>query len=99
MNLMSATQIFGVEKKGKSGFEGSTSSDLPVKVKGKKMRRNLRGIPGFNEGRWTEDEHKKFVKSCLIHGNNWKRVNFLFFINLIFKIGSKGRQNEKFSSD
>ena len=29
----------------------------------------------FNEGRWTKEEHKKFLKGMMIYGNNWKMVH------------------------
>lgn len=25
-------------------------------------------------GRWTKQEHQKFMKACLEYGNNWKKV-------------------------
>jgi SHAQKYF class myb-like DNA-binding protein len=25
-------------------------------------------------GRWTDEEHKKFLKALEIHGKNWKKV-------------------------
>ena len=29
----------------------------------------------FNNGRWTIEEHKKFIDACLLYGSNWKKVN------------------------
>jgi hypothetical protein len=29
----------------------------------------------FNNGRWTIEEHKKFIDACLQYGSNWKMVN------------------------
>ena len=28
----------------------------------------------FSTGRWTNEEHIKFLQGCLKYGNNWKRV-------------------------
>ena len=28
----------------------------------------------FNEGRWSEEEHKKFLEGIVIYGINWKKV-------------------------
>lgn len=28
----------------------------------------------FNEGRWTVDEHRRFIEAILKHGNDWKNV-------------------------
>lgn len=81
-----ATQIFGIEKPkvftsvqmNKVTNESNESEDN-LKGKCKKLRKRLRMSNGaFKEGRWTADEHAKFVKSCLIYGNNWKKVNFEF---------------------
>jgi SHAQKYF class myb-like DNA-binding protein len=30
--------------------------------------------PNFNIGRWTEQEHKKFLEAILMYGNEWKKV-------------------------
>ena len=27
-----------------------------------------------SDGRWNSDEHKRFIKGCLLYGNNWKKV-------------------------
>ena len=31
----------------------------------------------FNMGRWTEEEHKKFLKGIIEYGNNWKMIEQL----------------------
>ena len=31
----------------------------------------------FNKGRWTEEEHKKFLKGIIEYGNNWKMIEQL----------------------
>ena len=28
----------------------------------------------FNNGRWTDEEHKKFLEGILEYGNEWKKV-------------------------
>jgi hypothetical protein len=28
----------------------------------------------LNNGRWTFEEHKKFVDCCISYGSNWKKV-------------------------
>ncbi len=34
----------------------------------------------YKNGRWEKIEHLKFLKGCLLHGNNWKKVIFNSFI-------------------
>jgi hypothetical protein len=29
---------------------------------------------GIKNGKWTDEEHRNFVKACLKHGNNWSKV-------------------------
>jgi len=53
----------------------------------KKMKRNgllekkqlkLRTI--LKRGRWTKEEHIRFIKACLLYGSKWKKVNtFVIF--------------------
>ena len=28
----------------------------------------------FKNGRWLPNEHMRFIKGCLLYGNNWKKV-------------------------
>lgn len=32
------------------------------------------GYPSYNTGKWTDDEHERFLKAIKIHGNLWKKV-------------------------
>ena len=34
----------------------------------------------YRNGRWHPTEHSRFVKACLIFGNNWKKVRKFVFI-------------------
>jgi len=38
------------------------------------------GNKNYNNGRWNQNEHYKFLKGCLLFGNNWKKVFFIFYI-------------------
>jgi SHAQKYF class myb-like DNA-binding protein len=35
---------------------------------------NTKGGCDYNTGRWTDEEHKKFLEAILIYGNEWKKV-------------------------
>jgi len=37
-------------------------------------------------GRWGKKEHLRFLKGCLLHGNNWKKVNFTFFVFFLLRL-------------
>jgi len=32
----------------------------------------------YKNGRWEKNEHHKFLKGCLLYGNNWKKVIFYY---------------------
>ena len=32
------------------------------------------GIGDYRNGRWLPNEHMRFLKGCLLYGNNWKKV-------------------------
>lgn len=47
----------------------------------KKMKRNgllerkqLKLKITLKKGRWTREEHVRFLKACLLHGSKWKKV-------------------------
>lgn len=31
----------------------------------------------YRNGRWHPNEHYRFIKGCLLYGNNWKKVNII----------------------
>ena len=38
----------------------------------------------YSTGRWNQNEHYRFIKGCILFGNNWKKVKYKFrMINLI----------------
>ena len=63
-------------------FNGNTGSitgtcnddSLPVRKLKKLGMLNTGSGRLFNNGRWTNDEHKKFVEGILKFGNDWKKV-------------------------
>ncbi len=78
MNINNLNRIFGVAKPDEELID-STNNSLVHKnallLKKRKIKKRVRyGSNTFKEGRWTYDEHTKFVKSCLVHGNNWRQV-------------------------
>ena len=40
----------------------------------------------YNEGRWSPEEHQKFIENLLIHQNNWKKVKNYFNLNRCSKL-------------
>ena len=36
----------------------------------------------FKNGRWLPCEHLRFIKGCLLYGNNWKKVKYTFFVKI-----------------
>lgn len=43
-------------------------------IKPNKIQKNKNNT-FLNNGRWTYEEHKKFLDACLKYGSNWKKVN------------------------
>ena len=84
----SGMQIFGVQRVGKLQpkeklkiFEqrredtGKQTVEHVVRRKKPRNRLHLVSASNYKEGRWDSDEHQKFVKSCIIFGNNWRKVS------------------------
>jgi hypothetical protein len=40
----------------------------------------------YRTGRWHPTEHYRFIKGCLLHGNNWKKVNILKSYKFLFDL-------------
>lgn len=34
----------------------------------------------YKTGRWHPNEHTRFIKGCLLYGNNWKKVKICFIL-------------------
>lgn len=50
------------------------SSEDDKEVIQEKINQNTSGSTTYNTGKWTEDEHDRFLKAIKIHGNLWKKV-------------------------
>lgn len=101
MKAEGTNQIFGIERKGDSSIlnitnfsenpspkkDGERISYYGIGNKKKKPRNRLHLVreSNYKEGRWDSEEHQKFVKSCIIYGNNWRKVNIIF-INNYFQV-------------
>jgi SHAQKYF class myb-like DNA-binding protein len=68
------------EKKSKLKLTNKTNKPNSNKIKttnkeeGKKLKKQKTKDNNFNNGRWTEEEHKKFIQSILLYGNEWRNV-------------------------
>ena len=63
-----------IKKKGKKKtFKSSSTSSIKVQSN-IKINYNNEMLNGFRNGRWMATEHNRFLKGCLLYGNNWKKV-------------------------
>lgn len=48
----------------------------PFKTKQSKTRKETKSSTGvaFNTGRWTDEEHNRFMKGIELYGKDWKKV-------------------------
>ncbi len=58
----------------------------------KKMKRNgllekkqLKLRTALKKGRWTREEHTRFLRACLLYGSKWKKVINFFKAKKIFR--------------
>jgi hypothetical protein len=109
-----SNQIFGIQRKedssniNKSSLYGNPKRDeeriiyyeIGNNKKRPRNRLHLVRESNYKEGRWDSEEHQKFVKSCIIYGNNWRKVIIIFQTNMyILFSGPKRNKNEKLSSN
>jgi SHAQKYF class myb-like DNA-binding protein len=59
-----------LDKNNMKGIEGQQRK----KIKMKKLRNPVRKEENFNTGRWTQEEHRRFVEAIMRYGNEWKNV-------------------------
>lgn len=57
---------------------GTVEKASPIKKRNKYIKlsskQNKLRKTSYNIGRWTEDEHRRFIEAILKHGNEWKAV-------------------------
>ena len=46
-----------------------------------KIRIRFKSNGIFKNGRWNCIEHEDFINSCLVFGNNWKKVSFILYVD------------------
>jgi SHAQKYF class myb-like DNA-binding protein len=56
-----------------SDFENPTSEMFSVNVSNKPTTKS-KEEKSFRNGRWTHDEHFRFIEAMLLYGNDWKKV-------------------------
>jgi hypothetical protein len=59
-----------------------SNEDLNTFLKSKlinpeKRRIRLLSSKEIKEGRWTFEEHDRFLKACYLYGSDWRKVYFL----------------------
>ncbi len=45
--------------------------------KGLLEKKIMKTSNNMNMGKWSREEHNKFIRASLKHGTNWKKVNLL----------------------
>jgi hypothetical protein len=89
MKAEGGIQIFGIQREADSSntmkpkiFDNlrkdgdrQITNETMIKKKRPRNRLHLVRESNYKEGRWDTEEHQKFVKSCIIYGNNWRKVN------------------------
>ena len=61
------------ENSSKKQNENINKLDFYDKSENIKSKRKILSL-NINNGRWTKDEHKKFIEAIFQHGNEWKKV-------------------------
>ena len=51
------------------------------KLQATQPKENVEEKDSNSHGRWTSQEHIKFLKGCIKYGNNWKKVETYYRIN------------------
>ena len=67
------TELLGLQKKGILNDEENPLTGSEQQLNQLKEENLFDG--NYRSGRWENDEHIRFLKGCLMYGNNWKKVN------------------------
>jgi hypothetical protein len=57
-----------IEGHGISKIEEKINLDVPKRIRFKLKERKIK------QGRWTDEEHERFLRACYEHPNNWQKV-------------------------
>lgn len=68
-----------VEKEAKdkdnNSIDNNNESGFNSSVNNEDLDNSKEDESNFKTGRWHPQEHKRFIKGCLLYGNNWKKVS------------------------
>lgn len=65
---------FGKKKIKSINKEKKVKKEKVSKEEKEKIKKQRVKNGDFNNGRWTEDEHRRFIESILKYGNEWRKV-------------------------
>lgn len=60
--------------KQKPSINNSNINNLPICNNSNNNYSCYNREDAYHNGRWTQNEHFRFIKGCLLYGNNWKKV-------------------------
>ena len=89
--LLTKKHIFsevGNRKETKKNIKFLTRKKPLFFVEKKKISNN----PDFNDGRWTEEEHNKFLQGIIIYGVRWKKVKSLIKTRSVIQVRSHAQK-------
>jgi SHAQKYF class myb-like DNA-binding protein len=75
-NSLSNINIIKISSCNNLGSISKDKIDETIKLETNKLSSAEKGVQ-FNIGRWTIEEHKKFLKGIIEYGNNWKMIEQL----------------------
>ena len=55
-------------------------------------KKKISNNPDFNDGRWTEEEHNKFLQGIIIYGVRWKKVKSLIKTRTAIQVSSHAQK-------
>ena len=55
-------------------------------------KKKISNNPDFNDGRWTEEEHNKFLQGIIIYGVHWKKVKSLIKTRSVIQVRSHAQK-------
>ena len=56
------------------------------------VKKKISNNPDFHDGRWTEEEHNKFLQGIIIYGVHWKKVKSLIKTRTVIQVRSHAQK-------